>query len=262
MRCSQGHVVWLGLAAGVLWVSAGRAIAQPPATGSPEESRKPTRPARSAAEPRPSVPDLQATLRRIPLDQVAPAQREAVRKVLEQPTLFGHGPLECFPGRMDLYQSLLDRPDLAAQAWRRLGAPCSEITNRGKGGFSWTDGSGTEMTWQTVLANDRLRVWLAEGKVRPGLLMPTVPVQAVVVLRYAEVKDRSGKPLLRHQADVFVQTDSKTAALVARMLGPSVPQMAEQCLGQLEMFFSALVWYCEAHPERMESVFGQQSRVP
>jgi hypothetical protein len=255
-------MVWLGVAAGVLWISAGRGSAQSSPTGGPEESRKPTRTAKPVPDARSSVQDLQATLRRIPLDQVAPAHREAVRKVLEQPTLFGHGPLECFPGRMDLYQWFLERPDLAAQAWRRLGAPCSEITNCGKGAFSWTDGSGTEMTWRTVLVTERQRVWLAEGKVRPGLLMPTVPVQAVVVLRYADLKDRAGKPMLRHQADVFVQTDSKTAALVARMLGPSVPQMAEQCLGQLEMFFSALVWYCDLHPERVETVLGQQQRVP
>ena len=42
----------------------------------------------------------------------------------------------------------------------------------------------------------------------------------------------------------------ETHALAARLLGPSMPRMAEQYLGQLEMFFSALVWYIDQHPER------------
>jgi hypothetical protein len=47
-----------------------------------------------------------------------------------------------------------------------------------------------------------------------------------------------------------LQTDSKTAALLAQILGPSAPYLAEQGLGQVQMFFSALVWYLGQHPER------------
>jgi hypothetical protein len=177
--------------------------------------------------------------------------------VLEQPSLYAQGPAEIFPGRLDVYEWLLEHPDHAARAWRRLGAPCSEITDRGNGCFGWTDGHGSEVVWQCVLSGERQRVWFAEGKVRPALLMPMVPVQAVVVLRYVGGQDRTGRAVLRHQADVFFQTDSKTAALVARMLGPSAPQLAEQCLSQLEMFFSALVWYCEQHPERTATLLGK-----
>jgi hypothetical protein len=47
-----------------------------------------------------------------------------------------------------------------------------------------------------------------------------------------------------------VQTDSQAAALITKLLGSSAPKLAEQCVGQMEMFFSALAWYVERHPER------------
>jgi hypothetical protein len=124
-----------------------------------------------------------------------------------------------------------------------------EITDRGGGRFGWTDGHGSEVHWDTVVNRPGLRIWYAEGGVRPEALLPAVPVRAVVVLRYASSRDGDGRVLMRHQADLYLQTDSKLAALVARMLGPSAPRMAAQCVGQLQMFFSALVWYLDKHPE-------------
>jgi hypothetical protein len=59
-----------------------------------------------------------------------------------------------------------------------------------------------------------------------------------------------------HQADVFVQTDSQTAALITKLLGASAPKLAGQCIGQMEMFFSALAWYVDRHPERAETLLS------
>jgi len=59
----------------------------------------------------------------------------------------------------------------------------------------------------------------------PGPVLPAVPLRAVVVLRYAETSALSsllpegqarGRTLMFHQAEVFVQTDSQTAALIAK----------------------------------------------
>jgi hypothetical protein len=62
--------------------------------------------------------------------------------------------------------------------------------------------------------------------------------------------------LMFHQADLFLQTDSQAAALITKLLGPSAPKMAERCVGQMEMFFSALAWYVERHPEQSETLLS------
>ena len=55
--------------------------------------------------------------------------------------------------------------------------------------------------------------------------------------------------MIRHQAELVVHSDNKTAALAARLLGPSAPRIAEQYVAQIQMFFSALSWYFYQHPE-------------
>ena len=54
----------------------------------------------------------------------------------------------------------------------------------GGGRFHWTDANGSELTWQTVGKFADGLVWYATGKVKPGTLLPMVPVKAVAVLRH------------------------------------------------------------------------------
>jgi hypothetical protein len=222
----------------MLWASAGRADA-------------PVR-ERAAADPLP--------VNGLPLDEMAPAVRERVRAVVQQPTLCARGPVEVFVCEPDVYRWLLDHHDRASAAWRRLGAQCVFITDRGNGRFGWSDGQGSDVHWDAVHQAAGLRVWYAEGTVRAGLLLPAVPVRAVVVLRYAEGRDELDRTVMGHQLTLFAHADSRTASLATRLLGASVPRLAEQYVQQMELFFSALARYLQRHPEQAEQLLSSESR--
>jgi hypothetical protein len=190
----------------------------------------------------------------VPLAQLPDNVRHKMKPVLERPTLYCHSPGETFTCHPPLYFWLLDHPERAVPFWQRLGATCLPITPQGNGRFGWSDGQGSEVHWDTVYHTEQVRVWYAEGNVRPGPLMPLVPVRAVVVLRHDVGKNESGAANVRHQGDLFLYTDSRAAALVTRLLGPQAPRLAEQGLSQLELFFSGPAWYLQQHPERAETM--------
>ncbi len=193
---------------------------------------------------------------RLPIEKMPAAVRDTVRQVADNPTLYAHGPSEVFPCDPAVYHYFLDHPDRAVAAWRKLGAQCVDITDRGEGRFGWCDGADSDVHWDTVYHGDELRVWHAKGQVKPGPLMPKVPFEALVVLRHTTNKDENGRTLVRQQADLILHTDSKSALLAARVLGPSGPRLAEQYVSQMEMFFSALPWYVHRHPERAEELMA------
>jgi hypothetical protein len=193
----------------------------------------------------------------VPLDHLPAALRARVKQTLEHPTFFARGPAEVFACRPEMYYWLMDHPDRAVLAWRRLGAKCIEITDRGNGRFGWSDHQGSDVSWDTIYGDNQMRVWFAEGKVRTGALLPLVSVQVVVVLRYTQDQDAAGRTVMRHQAELSLFTDSRTAALVARLLGSSTQRMGEQYVGQLEMFYSALAWYLEQHPRAAEALLAE-----
>jgi hypothetical protein len=229
------RVLWLGLVSCAFW--AGRASAE--------------------------EPGLQRwTSARLPLDRMPAAARDAVRQILDQPTLYAHGPSETFPCDPKLYHWLLDHPDRAVGAWRKIGAQCVEIKDRGDGRFGWTDGGASDVHWDTVHQTDELRVWHASGQVKAGPLVPTVPFDALIVLRHTTGKDDTGRTVVRQQADLILHTDSRSGLIAARVLGPTAPKLAEQYVGQIEMFFSALSWYIHRHPERAGELLSTATAAP
>lgn len=230
-------ISWLGVAAGVIWVAAG-----------PVMAREPARPLllRSAKVQPPT------------LETIPASYRQRVQQVIDQPNLTYSGKAEEFDGNPSFYLWLLDHPDRAAQAWRRLGTPCMEIVDRGQGRFGYSDQHGSDLWWDAVYVTGDQRVWYAEGRIRPALWLPPVPLRAVVVFRHSHEMGDDGLAHLRHQADIWAQTDSRTAALVLRLLGPSVPSLSEQCASQMGLFYSGLVRFFARYPERAdELLFGR-----
>src|SRR5438132_244798 len=141
MGLRQGPFTWAILAAGVSCVWVGTSPGQYAGFGGSRQE-SPARQNSAGA----TAPGHDALLPGIPefhIEQLPPSARAGVRRVLQQPTLFTHGPVEVFHGRPALYHWLLDHPDEAVRLWRRLGAKCMEITDRGNGRFGWTDGEGS-----------------------------------------------------------------------------------------------------------------------
>jgi hypothetical protein len=198
----------------------------------------------------------------IPLDEIPAAAREKVRAVAQQPTLVTHGPTEAFLCQPPVYRWLLDHPDQTVRLWHMLGAKCTEILKLDENHFCYKDTQGTKVTWGVALDNGRQRIWYAEGQAKPALLLPVVQVQAVLVDNYCEGSDANGQPAMRHQMDLFIKTDSGAIALATRLLGASGPRMAETYVGQIEMFFAAMSWYLDQHPDRAEAMFQELQRPP
>src|SRR5215471_4085068 len=69
----------------------------------------------------------------IPYNALSPALREKVRRVVTQPTLATGAPLEEVSASPKTYEWLLDHPDRAALAWRRMGVQCAPIKDLGQG---------------------------------------------------------------------------------------------------------------------------------
>src|SRR5437763_77704 len=247
MRTTPFALGSLGILAGLAWPHHGRA--QPP-------TERPAAYVPETPAPRMMPSNRVRPATAIPLGELPPAVRDKAAKVMQHPTITAHGGAEEF--RLGVYDWLLDHPDRAAVAWRRLGVPCVDIQPIGQGQFRWSDGEGSELVWSTVWRGDADRIWYGEGHARPSPLLPMVPVRVVAILHYPRLRDRFGVVRVTHEVDVYLQTDSKAAALVTRLIGPAVPRLAEQGANQLLMFFSSLARYCELHPEDVEALLAKQ----
>src|SRR5262245_24345081 len=86
----------------------------------------------------------------IPWDELNENVTAHAKKMLEKPTLVARGPAETFACMPEQYFWLLDHPDRAVTAWRRLGAKCVSIERRPGNKFAYVDDAGSDVVWETV----------------------------------------------------------------------------------------------------------------
>ncbi len=196
----------------------------------------------------------------IPTSDLDKRAAALAKQILDRPTVQARGPSETFACTPEQYYWLLDNPDRAVVAWRRLGAKCVTINRHGPATFGYSDDAGTNITWEVVHKAPGVRIWFAEGKVKASAVLPLVPVKAMVVLRSSEAKSAEGIVTIQHHTEVVIHTDSKAATAVTKLMGQSAPKLAEQGLGQLQLFFSALSSYVDRYPERVDILFGPENK--
>ncbi len=224
------------------------------ATAQIPQTQQQTHPAAEVPQLRSKTPSSTAAARMVPLDSLNPALRERVRKVLTSPTLVTRAPVDEFQASPKMYDWLMDHPDRTTLAWQRLGVACSPITDRGSGRFGWADKDGSEVTWSTIVQTPQLRVWYAEGHVHLGALVPSIPIQFVVVVRHNLPNTEVGK--IQHQVDIFCHADSRAVNLVYRLVGPTADRMAEEAAEQMLLFFSVMSSYLAQHPQQAEHLLA------
>jgi hypothetical protein len=204
---------------------------------------------------RPQPEQQSGAMPRVPLESLAPAMRERVAHVLERPAFTSKGPSETFQAEGHVYRWLLEHPDMAVKLWKQIGAKVSEIHDRGDGVFVWRDENQGEVNWHTAIRAPGLHVWYAEGKIKPAALIPMTSFRAVAIMTYHEGKDTKGKDAIRHQVHFLLRCDSRAVSLAMKLMGASAPRMAEQYLGQLQMFYGGMAWYLGQDAERAKTMY-------
>ncbi len=194
----------------------------------------------------------------IPTEAVRPEFRDAVRKVTSNPTIATKASGEKVICTIAVYEWLYDHPDRVALAWQRLQVPSITITDMGGGKFAWVDENGSEVVWQTVGKVADGRVWYANGKVKAARAMPSIPVQAVVLVAHPKKVEKDGVALFVPTAHAYMHCDSRTATLALRALGPTAPKLAEDAAGQLLDFFGGIANYVQKNPKQAEELLGSK----
>ncbi len=187
--------------------------------------------------------------------------REAVAAVVRKPTMTAQSHETPFTASPAVYDWLIDHPDRAALAWKRLDVPCLPITEVAPGRFGWSDANGSTVTWQAVARTADGVVWLATGRIKPGAVMPLVPVSAVAVVSAPRtpLPAAAGESVFEPSVKLYLQTESRAASTLLRIAGPAAPRMAEQGCEQLLLFFSGPARYVRQHPDEAERMLAPAS---
>jgi hypothetical protein len=203
-----------------------------------------------------ALPNTAGAVRVNLADVVHPDYRDAVMKVVKQPTVSTRASAPEVVCTVSMYEWLFDHPDRVAQAWRRLKVPAVPILDTGNGQFAWSDENGSEVTWRVVGAFPDGLVWYATGRVKPAAAAPSVPVKAVAVLTRQQKAAKDGVASFSTGVQIYLVSDSRVASAAIRLMGPAAPKYAEQGAEQFLEFFNGIADYVQKNPAKAEALLA------
>ena len=152
----------------------------------------------------------------IPLDQLAPADRESVAEVLGGPTFHRRGKSDSFQCNPRLYLALVNQPLLTLALWKNLSPSPVTLREVSPGSFQGTNNNGTEVGGRFLIRTPTLHVVLSNFRYNTPRGNLHLEGRIVLVLRTAYFKEPQGEYWVRHDLEVFVKIDTRGCA----RLGP------------------------------------------
>jgi hypothetical protein len=209
-----------------------------------------------AGSKRPDVADV------VPLNQIAPHQREAVSEVIRGFSFHKRSQPETFPANPRVYLRLLNEPTLTLGLWQDLGQTPARLEPIGPGRYRGSDGSGTSAVWEYVLRSPRLHVLFCDLDYVSPHGAARLSGRIVLVVRSGYFQEVNGDPWIQQEIELFVKVDSRGWKTVAAGLRPVIEKIIDDQVQEAGWFVSLMSRLVEMYPDWATSVTQRQATVP
>jgi hypothetical protein len=203
-----------------------------------------------AAKPSPNLPS-----------QIPAREHAKLQEVVDGAAVSARADGEPFLARPDVFEFLLDHPELATHVTRALKLARYRIWRGPDGGLWLDDGWGVVGQFSIVYSASGTRVVYAHGQYQSGLL-PSIRGQAVVVIEYGLSPAADRRSLISPSVTGFVRLDSRIVALAGMLAGSVATAKAEKEARRFVKLFARASRAIEDDPAHVLERVQQRPDVP
>jgi len=197
----------------------------------------------------------------IPLDQLAPEQREVVSEVIREHSFHRDGEPETFPCNGNLYLSLLNEPLVPLTLWKDLSDSPVQLQKTGPNRYEGSDGAGASAVWDFVLRTPRLHVLIAYLTYVSPRSSARIDARIVLIVHSSFVRDSNKDPWVQHNVEAYVKVDSLGWKTLARTVRPVIERVLEDQVREAGYFVSLMSRLVVTYPNWACQVVGNQAGI-
>lgn len=202
----------------------------------------------------------------LPLDRMAPAERQVADQVVRRCTLAKRLPaasVTCDPALLDF---ILTKPETLVDVWRVLGISQLALDPTGPGGWRFADGYGTvgavRLLHRERTEHGGLAVFHGTGRYDGPLSPKPLTGSCLVVVRHAAEADAAGgRRRQTVQIDAFLDVDGMGLEIVARTLQPLIIRSAATNVHEISLFVSQFAAAAARNPEAVARIADRMTRT-
>jgi hypothetical protein len=194
-----------------------------------QQNRQTLRDSRSTQSANPAVmaKEMQATLQKLPWNELSPAAQTKIKSIVSQSPLFHRMPQQKNYADSEIHQFLLQHPDLVIGFWEQLGATQLSLREVKENHYVLQETGGTVAAIEILYRTDNLCIAYAKGEYRGPLLAKAYQGDVLLVLRTQYTRDETNDPVIVSDLDTFIQINSLGADMLVKLFFASLAKIAD-----------------------------------
>lgn len=197
----------------------------------------------------------------IPIQLLAPEDRERVAGVLSNVTLYRRMPVQVVDCDPDLYYFLVRHPDVVVNIWEVLGITQLTVRQLEPNLFSMEDQAGTTGTFRYLYSSAETQLVYAEGCYKAPLMLKPVQGKTLLLLTSGYVQETSGRYSITNRLDTFVQIEPGGVEILTKTLQPFLTRIADANFVQTLAFVGSLSRTAELNTAGVQRLAGKLEGV-
>lgn len=201
--------------------------------------------------------EMRDCMKRIPWEDLSTESRRKIQSVARQHSLFRRMPTQAVYCDPEVYQYLLEHPDLVVGFWERLGATEISVKEIKEDNYLMRETTGTVATVEVLHRTKNHCIVYAKGQYRAPFLARGIDGETVLFLRNRFGRDKDNEPFVVCALDAFIKIDNAGADFLAKLFATSLGKIADSNFEQTAAFVGHVSDASAVNAESVKAVSRQ-----
>jgi hypothetical protein len=188
------------------------------------------------------------------------AERARLREVTEHASVSARSSGDVLRIRRDLFEYLLDHPELASHIIQALKVNRFRIW-REPDGLWLDDRAGALVRFQIAYSASGSRVFFMQGRYQPAVL-PAIYGRVVAVIEYTVEPADAGKSLITPAMATFVRIDNAVYGILARVFTAVIAPRATRVTNRIVADIAKTAHAIDSDPDAVDAALRERPDVP
>ena len=205
---------------------------------------------------------MKEALRTIPWNRLSNSAQEKIKSVLSEKPLYRRLPQQSAYCEPEMYDFLLDHPDVVVAMWEKLGVTQISLKEHGRPGvYQLKESVGSVGIIEVLYKTRNYCIVYSKGSYSGPFLPRPVDGETILILQNIFEQDEDGDPYVVAQLDAFVNVKNFGVDMFAKLFAPMLGRIADGNFEQTIAFIGNVSEAAQSNPEvikrlalRLESI--------
>ena len=205
---------------------------------------------------------MKEALRTIPWNRLSNSAQEKIKSVLSEKPLYRRLPQQSAYCEPNMYDFLLDHPDVVVAMWEKLGVTQISLKEYGRPGvYQLKESVGSVGIIEVLYKTRNYCIVYSKGSYSGPFLPRAVDGETILILQNIFEQDEDGDPYVVAQLDAFVNVKNFGVDMFAKLFAPMLGRIADGNFEQTIAFIGNVSEAAQSNPEvikrlalRLESI--------